>query len=87
MNDATLVNCYFALSIIKELFALLKSCLPCQNEAICVLSVIDKTAKSEINVLKVISLLAYFQCCGSGSESGSGSTGSTCFCASRIRIH
>ena len=26
------------------------------------------------------------QCCGSGSESGSGSTGSTCFWASRIRI-
>jgi hypothetical protein len=48
MNDATLVNCYFALSIIKELFALLKSCLPCQNEAICVLSGIDETAKYEI---------------------------------------
>ncbi len=26
------------------------------------------------------------QCCGSGSESGSGSTGSTCFWASQIRI-
>jgi hypothetical protein len=31
----------------------------------------------------------YNQCCGSGSESGSGSTGSTCFWPSwtRIRIH
>jgi hypothetical protein len=28
-----------------------------------------------------------YQCCGSGSKSGSGSTGSTCFWASRIRIH
>jgi hypothetical protein len=28
----------------------------------------------------------FYQCCGSGSESGSGSTGSTCFWASRIRI-
>ncbi len=29
---------------------------------------------------------SFLQCCGSGSESGSGSTGSTCFWASRIRI-
>jgi hypothetical protein len=30
--------------------------------------------------------LPFRQCCGSGSESGSGSTGSTCLWASRIRI-
>jgi hypothetical protein len=30
-------------------------------------------------------LLTSYQC--SGSESGCGSTGSTCFCAFRIRIH
>jgi len=29
----------------------------------------------------------YYQCCRSGSEYGSGSTGSTCFWTSRIRIH
>ena len=33
------------------------------------------------------STVCSMQCCGSGSESGSGSTGSTCVCASRIRIH
>ncbi len=32
-------------------------------------------------------MTSIYQCCGSGSESGSGSTGSTCFWASWIRIH
>ncbi len=37
----------------------------------------------------LIFLYTFLQCCGSESESGSGSTGSTCFWASwiRIRIH